>query len=70
MRILKSISFNTFYPTFPLSVTQRLQGQYMDIVYAFITKENPWTFEEAMRVVGDSFWKEVIKSEFDSIKLK
>lgn len=38
-----------------------------ELVYAFMIEEDPKTFDEAMRSVDASFWKEAIKSELDSI---
>ena len=38
-----------------------------ELVSAFFIKEDPKTYEEAMRSIDVSFWKEAIKSELDSI---
>jgi len=38
-----------------------------ELVSSFFIEENPKTYEEAMRSIDVSFWKEVIKSELDSI---
>ena len=38
-----------------------------ELVSTFFIEEDPKTYEEAMRFIDISFWKEAIKSEFNSI---
>jgi len=38
-------------------------------VFLFLLEEDPKTYQEAMRSIDGTFWKEAMKSEIDSPKL-
>jgi len=45
--------------------TDALTDEFMSL---FLLEEEPKTYQEAMRSVDATFWKEAIKSEIDSLK--
>ena len=38
-----------------------------ELIYSYVLEEDPKTYDEAIKSIDSTFWKEAIKSELDSI---